>query len=140
MSPARAPARPTLPPPPVVDGVAVPHAFEDLPPELQRVTLRLAKAIYAAIPGAQARTKWATPFYYGRGPVCYLTANVSQRKVALGILQGHRLHDPQRLLVGTGKSPIRKLELRRGASVPRALGALLRQAAQIDRDEPLPWD
>lgn len=105
------------------------YARLDLP--VRVVARQLDALARAELPGARAGIKWAVPFYYLRGPVCYVSA--AKRHVTFGLLRGVDVEDASGRLVGTGKSPIRKATFAAGADVPeRTVRAWLRQARRLD--------
>lgn len=126
---------------PIVDGVEVPYVWRHLDAEHQATLLAVSKLVRSGIPGVRVKPKWTVPFYYGKGPICYVNAARGTRKVSVGFVKGTALADPDGLLRGTGRSPIRKFETKAGAPVPTAaLRRLLKRAAKLDRERPVTWD
>jgi hypothetical protein len=126
---------------PVVDGVAVPYVWRHLDAEHQATLLAVSRLVRDGLPGVRVKPKWTVPFYYVNGPICYVNATRGTRRVSIGFVKGTALADPDGLLRGTGRSPIRKLEIKAGAPVPAtALRRLLRRAAKLDAESPVRWD
>ncbi len=96
----------------------------------REVLQALREAIRAAGPGLREAVKWGQPTFVGRGNVCYL-ASYSDH-VNLGFYRGAELHDPRKLLEGTGKAlrhvKVRSLEQARS----RPLRDLIREAVALD--------
>lgn len=137
---ARKPAA-DLGPLPVVQGVAVPYVWRHLDAEHQVTLLAISKLARDSIPDVRVKPKWTVPFYYANGPICYVNATRGTRRVTIGFVKGTALADPDGLLRGTGRSPIRKLEIKAGAPIPTAaLRRLFKEAARLDREHPVRWD
>ena len=78
---------------------------------------------------------WKIPSFDLNGPLCFYM--VRKEHVLFGFLRGAVLKDPGKLLEGTGKY-LRHVKLRSVPDVRRpAVRALLKQAAALNRKEPL---
>ena len=132
--PAKAPARakPAKEPWGVAPDAAAVRAYYaalDLP--VRALARSLDALVREELPGVKAGVKWRVPFYFLKGPVCYVSA--ARRHVTFGLLQGDAIPDETGLLTGTGKSPIRKATLRVGEALPEAaVRAWLREARRAD--------
>jgi hypothetical protein len=73
---------------------------------------RLRAIIHEEVPDVLEGMKWAVPFFFGKGPLCYISP--AQRHVTFGLARGMEIDDPSGVLTGTGRSPIRKATLRPG--------------------------
>lgn len=103
--------------------------------------MAISRLVRDSIPNVRVKPKWSVPFYYGQGPICYVNAARGTRRVAVGFVHGTALADPDGLLTGTGRSPIRKWEIKAGAPIPtKALRALLKRAVRLDKEAPVTWD
>lgn len=100
------------------DEEAVAAYFARLPLPVRLVARRLDALVREEVPGVRAGIKWSVPFYSLRGPVCYVSA--AKKHVTFGLVQGEKVRDATGLLVGTGKSPIRKAVLKPEREVPEA--------------------
>lgn len=102
-----------------------------LPLPVRAVARTLDGAVRDTIPGVRVGMKWAVPFYYSKGAICYVSA--AQRHVTFGLVNGDKISDASGFLTGTGKSPIRKATFRVGDEVPeKVVTAWLRQAKKLD--------
>ncbi|HUR69478.1 MAG TPA: DUF1801 domain-containing protein [Candidatus Thermoplasmatota archaeon] len=114
------------------DEVAVERYLAKMPLPTRVVAIELDALARAAIPRMTIGIKWSVPFYAKKGPICYLSA--AKEHVTFGLVQGAGIPDASGLLVGTGKSPIRKAIFPAGEPVPRAIvRAWLRHAAKLDK-------
>ena len=98
-------------------------------PTVQQGTLAaLRKLLKSLGPGITEEIKWSRPCYStSRGLFCYLQS--TKNHAVLGFQQGASLHDPEKLLEGTGKD-MRHIKFKDGAIVnTAAVTALLKQAA-----------
>ena len=78
---------------------------------------------------------WKIPSFDLNGPVCFYM--VAKEHVLLGFMRGAILHDPDKLLEGTGKH-LRHVKLRSVADVRRpGVRSLLEEAAELNRKEPV---
>jgi hypothetical protein len=98
----------------------------------------LQTLVRSEIPNTRTKIKWGVPFFYGRGPICYISP--SRDKVGLGFVRGIALPDPKGVLRGTGRSPIRRFDAKPGHRLPRQdLRRLLRAARRLDDTDPVAW-
>jgi hypothetical protein len=101
------------------------------PEDRSRVLTHLRELILAAIPEVTESIKWSRPCYGTEacGLICYLHASKSH--VTLGFEKGAALHDPEKLLEGTGKN-MRHIKFLPAHNVDAAaVTALLQQALAI---------
>jgi hypothetical protein len=78
---------------------------------------------------------WKIPTFDLNGPLCFYM--VAKEHVIFGFMRGAMLGDPGKLLEGTGKY-LRHVKLRSASDVRRSeLRALLKQAAALNRKEPV---
>ncbi|WP_234447102.1 DUF1801 domain-containing protein [Virgibacillus salexigens] len=90
----------------------VDQLIDDLPDNIQTITITLRKMILEASPKLVEVWKWSMPNYMYNGLVCYI--QTAKEHVNLGFHKGNELQDKYHLLQGTGKTmrsiKIRKLE------------------------------
>jgi hypothetical protein len=78
---------------------------------------------------------WQIPSFDLNGPLCFYM--VAKEHVIFGFLRGAILHDPGKLLEGTGKY-LRHVKLRSPADVRRPdVRALVKEAADLNRKKPM---
>lgn len=100
----------------------------------------VAKAVRALVKRAVAGCEeyvnpWKIPTFDLNGPLCFYM--VAKDHVIFGFMRGAVLHDPAKLLEGTGKY-LRHVKLRSAADVRRPqVRVLLKQAAKLNRKEPV---
>ena len=78
--------------------------IEELPEDIQNMTIALRKIILDASPKLIEEYKWSMPNYSYKGFVCYL--QTAKKHVNLGFQKGNELEekDVNHLLQGTGKN------------------------------------
>jgi len=88
------------------------------------------------VPGCEEYVNpWKIPSFDLNGPLCFYM--VAKEHVVFGFLRGAILHDPAKLLEGTGKF-LRHVKLRSPADVRRPqVRALLKEAAELNRKKPV---
>jgi hypothetical protein len=105
-------------------------------PKLKLVVDAVRALVSKAVPKSrEALNPWGIPIFEWNGPLCYLM--VGKNHVTFGFPRGASLHDPTRLLKGTGKN-LRHVKLREVSDVHDAnLKQLILQAKKLNREEPL---
>jgi len=91
---------------------------------------RLRKIVHDAVPDAEEGMKWGVPFFVRKGPLCYISP--ARRHVTFGLARGVEIDDTSGRLCGTGKSPIRKAEIRPGDLPEADVRGWLAQAVALD--------
>ena len=100
----------------------------------------VAKAVRALVKKTVAGSEeyvnpWKIPSFDLNGPLCFYM--VGKEHVTFGFVRGAILHDPEKLLQGTGKY-LRHVKLRSVADVRRpGVRSLLEEAADLNRKEPV---
>lgn len=100
----------------------------------------IAKAIRALVKKTVAGCEeyvnpWKIPSFDLNGPLCFYM--VAKEHVIFGFVRGAMLHDPGKLLEGTGKH-LRHVKLRSVADVQQpAVRSLLEESAELNRKEPV---
>jgi hypothetical protein len=100
----------------------------------------VAKAVRALIKKTVTESEeyvnpWKIPSIDLNGPLCFYM--LQKEHVTFGFMRGAILHDPEKLLEGTGKY-LRHVKLRSVADVRRpAVRSLLEEAAELNRKEPV---
>lgn len=113
-------------------GTARVDAFlADQPKVLQPMLAAARSLLDGGLPGATCAIKWNVPVWAGNGNVAALMPHPTH--VNLQLFQGARLHDPRRLLEGTGVAMRHvKLHAARDVKDP-AVKALVRNAWRLDQ-------
>ena len=92
----------------------------------------LRALVHATAKDAREGISYGVPFFFAEDvPFCYLSP--AKTHVTLGFPMGASIDDPSGRLVGTGKSPIRKVALGLEEPVPREARAWVEQASRIAR-------
>lgn len=90
----------------------------------------LRDLVHATAKGAREEVRYGVPFFLlGDAPLCYLS--VARTHVTFGFAMGAAIDDASGRLVGTGKSPIRKVALALDEPVPNEARGWVAQAARI---------
>lgn len=76
---------------------------------------------------------WGIPCYWADGPLCYTSA--AKTHVTVGIFRGIEIQDASGLLVGTGKSPIRKATVKLNQELPGAFADWIAQAKSLPPED-----
>jgi hypothetical protein len=105
-------------------------------PALQKVVRGLRSLVKAAVPGAKiAVNSWGIPTFETNNPFCFYM--VGKNHLTFGFHYGTSLHDPQKLLEGTGKN-LRHVKLRTvGDLEKKGLKELVLAAAQLESKPPM---
>ena len=84
--------------------IEVNRFIENLPEEIQEITVELRKIILEASPELIEEYKWSMPNYSYNGLVCYL--QTAKKHVKLGFHKGNQLQEGpgKDILEGTGKT------------------------------------
>lgn len=103
--------------------------LDHLEPKQRRLAQELRSRIKAMDPDIKEGIAWATPFFFRRAPLCYIS--VAKTHVNLGFPLGAEFTN-RTGLTGTGKSAILKTKLKLDADVPAEFDAWMRQALALD--------
>jgi len=101
----------------------------DQAPKNRTIIRALRKFVKSVDPKLEESVKWGNGCWLkGKAPVAYVYSDKDH--VQFGFIRGSSLEDPHGLLQGKGQY-VRHVKVRKIADIdPRALGALLRQAAR----------
>ena len=92
----------------------------------------LRKLVHRSVKDARETIYYGVPFFFVDGFwFCYVSP--AKKHVTLGFTMGDRIRDPSKRLVGTGKSPIRKIALKLDDAVPDEARSWIEQAAALAR-------
>ena len=108
--------------------------IEDLPDDIQNITVALRKIIFDSSPELMEEYKWSMPNYSYNGLVCYL--QTSKKHVNLGFHKGNVLQekDINNLLQGTGKT-MRHISMKKMEEIqPEAFTTLIQEAVRLNED------
>lgn len=108
--------------------------IEDLPDDIQNITVTLRKIIFDASLELMEEYKWSMPNYSYNGLVCYL--QTSKKHVNLGFHKGNLLQeiDINNSLQGTGKT-MRHIRIRKLEDIqPEAFTSLIQEALRLNKD------
>ncbi|HLZ51752.1 MAG TPA: DUF1801 domain-containing protein [Candidatus Acidoferrum sp.] len=99
-------------------------------PALQKVARGLRSLVKASVPGTKTTVNsWGIPTFETDDPYCFYM--IGKNHVTFGFHYGTSLHDPERLLEGTGKN-IRHVKLRTPQDLTqKGLKQLVIAAAQL---------
>lgn len=101
-----------------------------LNPPQRRLAFLVRALVHEEAPGATEAISWGVPFFFLEDGICYVSA--ARTHVTLGFPNGIRVKDASGLLVGTGRSPIRKATLPLDAEPPvEVLRDWVRQAVAL---------
>jgi len=105
-------------------------------PGLADVVSAVRRLVRKAVPAAvEAVNPWGVPAFELNGAFCLLM--VGKNHVTFGFAQGTSIHDPDRLLEGTGKN-IRHVKLKKPEQVDHpGLRRLLQEAAALNGKAPV---
>ena len=105
-------------------------------PALQKVVRGLRVLVKAAVPGTKmTMNSWGIPTFESKAPFCLYM--VGKNHVTFGFHYGTSLHDPEKLLEGTGKN-IRHVKLRTAQDLQqRGLRKLVIDAARLEGKPPM---
>lgn len=107
--------------------------LERLPPPARALASDLRKLVHATVKDARERLYYGVPFFFLDGVgFCYVSP--AKDHLTLGIVWGASIRDDTGLLVGTGKSPIRKITLGYDDPIPDAARDWISRSAQVARD------
>lgn len=86
------------------DANLLPPGYEALPPHLLPTALDMAAKLLDLLPGLEHRRSFGGAFfYYHNRYLLYVGVTKRRDGLYLGFTQGASLHDPEGLLVGTGR-------------------------------------
>lgn len=111
--------------------------IENLPEDVQNITVALRKIIFDSSREIMEEYKWSMPNYSYNGLVCYL--QTSKKHVNLGFHKGKELqnNDNKKLLQGTGKT-MRHIRMKKMEDIqPEAFTSLIKEAVRLNEDKEL---
>ncbi len=95
------------------------------------VVTDLRERIHAAAPDIRESIYWGVPFFFRKGPFCYLSP--ARKHLTFGFMRGSDIRDPSGLLSSTGKTSVAKATLKYDADpVEAAIAAWLLEAVRLD--------
>jgi hypothetical protein len=104
-----------------------------LPLPARALSSELRKLVHATVKDARETIYYGVPFFFVDDVwFCYVSA--AKKHVTFGFTMGDRIADPSGRLVGTGKSPIRKVALGLDEPVPAQARGWVEQAAALARE------
>lgn len=109
--------------------------MEDLPNDIQNISVALRKVILNSSPKLREAFKWSMPNYSYNGLVCYL--QTSKKHVNLGFHKGNELQekDSNKLLQGTGKT-MRHIRIKKMEDIQlEAVTSLIQEAVALNENE-----
>ncbi len=95
------------------------------------VVADLRARIHAVAPDVRESIYWGVPFFFRKGPFCYLSP--AKKHVTFGFMRGSHIADPSGRLTSTGKTTVAKAVLKYDADPDaHAIDGWLREAVRLD--------
>ena len=112
--------------------VEVDDFIENLPTDIQEITIALRNIILDASPELIEEYKWSMPNYSYKGLVCYL--QTAKNHVKLGFHKGNQLQEGagKGILEGTGKT-MKYIQLKKEDIQPEVFTTLIIEAMKLNK-------
>lgn len=102
-------------------------------PEIHRLLTQIRRLILDAAPRIQEKISWGVPFYFHKGPLCYLNPlRTTEAAVDLCFMRGHEFPNEHELLENRGRRTVRSIVVRADNFNEDLIRELLQEAVTLN--------